>query len=142
MDTAYTASGITAASDGDPSLIYVLRAQESSVQFRPGYVDGSSVEGCTVNVTDGVPDECTPCPIWLTGDLDADGKVTTSDLIRLVKFVFQGGAAPTPCVAVADVDCTGKIDARDVIYLINHTLAGGPAPCNVCALFNGTWTCP
>jgi hypothetical protein len=142
MDTAYTASGLTAATAPDPSLIYILRAQQSSVQFRPGYPDGSSVEGCTVNVTDSVPDECTACPIWLTGDVDESGTLVAADLILLVKYVFQGGAAPRPCPAAADVDCSSKIDAKDVIFLVNYLLLNGPAPCNVCSLFNGTWTCP
>lgn len=142
LDTAYSASSLTAQTAPDPSLIYILRSKESSVRFRPGYPDGSSVEGCAVNVTDSIPDECTACPIWLTGDLDQSGAVTASDLINLVKYVFQGGAAPEPCPASGDVNCTGSVDARDVIYLINFLLMNGPPPCNVCSLFNGTWTCP
>lgn len=142
MDTVHTATGLTTGNAVDPSLIYILRTRESSVLFRPGYPDGSSTEGCTVNITDGIADACTACPIWKTGDLDGSGTISATDLIRLVKYVFQGGALPEPCPAAADVDCNGHVDAKDVVYLIRYTLMNGPAPCNVCTLFNGTWDCP
>ena len=142
IDTAYTASGLTTDYAKDPSMIYILRTGESKVLFRPGYLDGSSIEGCAVDVVDDIMDECTGCPIWMTGDLDLSGTIAATDLIRLVKYVFQGGPPPEPCPAAADVDCSGKVDAKDVVYLIKYTLMNGPPPCNVCTLFNGTWECP
>lgn len=78
------------------------------------------------------------CHKWLRNS----GSVSASDLIRLVGLVFKGGSAPLPCRASGDVDCSGTVNATDVIALVNYVFKSGKAPCNVCSLFNGTWTCP
>ena len=51
-----------------------------------------------------------------------------SDLVYLVTYMFQGGAAP-PCMEEADVDGSGTgPDIADLVYLVTYMFQGGPAP--------------
>jgi hypothetical protein len=81
--------------------------------------------------------------IFLTGDPNGDGTSTSADIIRLVNFIFKGGAQPVPCQAAGDMNCDHNVTAADIIYMVNYVFKGGPAPCDVGALItSGTWTCP
>lgn len=84
-----------------------------------------------------------PCPILLTGDVDTSGTITSSDVIRLVNYVFKGGAVPQPCWVSGDIDCTGAITSADIIVLVNFVFKSGPDPCDACTLLEpGWWPCP
>jgi len=67
---------------------------------------------------------------FLCGDVDGDGKVTVSDVISLINYLFKGGPPPVSLIA-SDVNCDGKVTVSDVIYTINYLFKGGPH-----------WTCP
>jgi hypothetical protein len=78
-----------------------------------------------------------------SGDLNGDGSITSSDVIRLVNHVFKGGVPPTPSPAAGDVNCSGTLTSSDIIYLVNYVFKGGPAPCEIGDLIaDGTWDCP
>lgn len=142
MDTTSGNGGLTAL---DRSIAYVLSEPSTGntdAFYRPGYTDGSSNLGCVVNITDAVADECTACPIAITGDVDQSGSIGPVDIILLVSYVFKGGASLDPCDAAGDADCSGHISAADVLRLVSYVYKGGPAPCNVCTLFASEWTCP
>jgi plastocyanin len=89
---------------------------------------------------DGLGDVCDPClgdPTntcnpCVTGDVNANGSITSADIIYLVNYVFKGGAAPLPVAAAGDVNCSGAITSADIIYLVNYVFKGGAAPCNAC----------
>lgn len=83
------------------------------------------------------------CPVAMTGDVNANGGVSSSDIIYLVNFVFKAGPAPLPCPAVGDVNCTGGVvGSADIIYLVNNVFKAGAPACDVCTLIPGTWSCP
>jgi photosystem II stability/assembly factor-like uncharacterized protein len=65
----------------------------------------------------------------LKGDVNLDMKVSISDVVYLINYLFKGSPAPS-FPSLADVNCSGDIDASDVIYLINYLFKGGPAPCS------------
>ena len=65
----------------------------------------------------------------IVGDGNADGKITISDVIYIVNYLFKGGPEPIPEVSVGDANCDDKVTVSDVIYLINYLFKGGPAPC-------------
>jgi hypothetical protein len=80
---------------------------------------------------------------FLAGDQDQSGRITSSDIIRLVNFTFKGGATPLPCEAAGDVNCDLKVTSADIILLVNYVFKGGPPPCDLGALISaGAWTCP
>jgi hypothetical protein len=122
--------------------LLLLPGDRKDVFFQPGVLDGTSIGGCRVAVTEEAWTPCSPCPIAVTGDVDESASLTATDVIRLVSHVFKGGVAPQPCPAAGDVDCSGSLTSSDIIRLINHIFKAGPAPCNVCSKFAGSWTCP
>lgn len=87
-------------------------------------------------------DDCPACLVVLTGDVNVDGTVTSSDIIKEVNYVFKSGALPLPCVAAGDADCSGSVTSSDIIRLVNYTFKGGLAPCDVCTIVPGSWNCP
>ena len=65
--------------------------------------------------------------IRLCGDFNGDGKLTVSDVIYLINYLFRGGPPPLP-PEIGDVNHDAKITVSDVIYLINYLFKGGPPP--------------
>ncbi|MDP2960810.1 MAG: dockerin type I domain-containing protein, partial [candidate division Zixibacteria bacterium] len=65
---------------------------------------------------------------FLRGDVNADKKLTVSDVIYLINYLFKGGPAPMPIKTSGDVNCDGQVTVSDVVYLINYLFKGGPAP--------------
>lgn len=63
------------------------------------------------------------------GDANSDGKVTVSDVIYLINYLFKGG--PAPWFFYSDTNGDGKITVSDVVYLIIYLFKGGSSPlCN------------
>jgi hypothetical protein len=62
------------------------------------------------------------------GDANADGKLTVSDVVYLINYLFKGGTFPQPLQS-GDCNCDDKITVSDVVYLINYLFKGGPPPC-------------
>jgi hypothetical protein len=61
------------------------------------------------------------------GDANGDGKITVSDVVYLVNYLFKGGPIPKPYEA-GEANCDGKITVSDVVYLVNYLFKGGPVP--------------
>jgi hypothetical protein len=66
---------------------------------------------------------------YICGDPNKDSKVTVSDVIFLVNYLFKGGSAPIP-QASADANLDYKVTVSDVVYLVNYLFKGGPKPCS------------
>jgi hypothetical protein len=64
---------------------------------------------------------------FLRGDANADGKITSADVVYLINYLFISGPVPVPWRA-GDVNSDGAINASDVVYLINYLFIGGPPP--------------
>jgi len=82
------------------------------------------------------------CSITLTGDVNINGAISSSDIITLVNYVFKAGPTPLPCLAAGDVNCNGAVSSSDIIYIVNRVFKAGPEPCDACSLIPGTWSCP
>ena len=65
---------------------------------------------------------------FFAGDANADGKVSVSDIVYLVNYLFKGGSSPAP-IQRGDANCDGYVTVSDVVYLINYLFKGGPPPC-------------
>ena len=63
----------------------------------------------------------------LAGDLTGDGKVSSGDVVFIIRMVFDNRALPRP-VALADVDGNCNVTLSDVVYLTNYVFKLGPAP--------------
>ena len=69
-----------------------------------------------------------PMKPYAKGDANGDGKVTVSDVVYIINYLFKGGPPPGYLDA-ADTNCDGKVTVSDVVYLINYLFKGGPPPC-------------
>lgn len=119
----------------------VVNEQDAQLLARRFVFGVDSVPGYPVS-TCCRPELVPGCLVTLTGDVNLSGAITSSDIIRLVSFVFIGGQPPLPCVAAADVNCSRTVTSADVIALVNYIFKGGPAPCDVCTLIPGLSSCP
>lgn len=64
---------------------------------------------------------------FLRGDANNDGKVSVSDIVYLVNYLFKGGPSPAP-IQRGDANCDSKVMVSDVVYLVNYLFKGGPPP--------------
>ena len=128
--------GATAAASPGYRLGFSVGQPVTGLGSSPGYRVGI---GFWYGITGlGAP----ACAVAVTGDVNTNGTITSSDIIVMVNYVFKGGNAPMPCEAAGDVNCDGSITAADIIGLVNYVFKGGAPPCDVCALIPATWSCP
>ena len=72
-------------------------------------------------------------PLRPDGDMNADGFVTSGDVVFLVNYVFKAGPAPAP-LSFGDLDLSCSITAADIIYLVNFVFKSGPQPLGSCVV--------
>ena len=65
---------------------------------------------------------------YTVGDANTDGKVSVSDIIYLINYLFRSGSSPRP-VEAGNVNCENQVNITDVVYLINYLFKGGKPPC-------------
>ena len=61
------------------------------------------------------------------GDPSGDNKISVSDAIYIIGYLFKGGDPPDPWIE-GDANGDGQISVADVIYLVNYLFKGGPPP--------------
>lgn len=71
--------------------------------------------------------EVQPIP-YVLGDADANGQVTSADIILLVNHVFKSGPPPYPWQAAGDLNCNGVITSGDIVIHVNYVFKGAAAP--------------
>jgi len=76
-------------------------------------------------------DRYTAATGYLCGDADGSGQINIGDAVRLIAYIFAGGAAPVPLLA-GDADCSLDINVADAVYLVEYIFAHGAAPCAGC----------
>src|SRR5690606_3962317 len=63
-----------------------------------------------------------------SGDVNADGSVSISDVVYVINYIFASGPEPQP-YSSGDVNCDGIVSISDAVYLITYIFAGGSPPC-------------
>ncbi|HAK95634.1 MAG TPA: hypothetical protein DCM87_11675 [Planctomycetes bacterium] len=79
------------------------------------------------------PDGCggPPPPLFTfkRGDANDDGKRDIADAIKVLGYLFGGGATQLGCLDAGDANDDGKIDIADAIKILGHLFASsGPLP--------------
>ncbi len=69
-------------------------------------------------------------PRAVLGDLNMDGRLTTTDVVLELNAVFLDSAFPAPFEA-ADCNCDGQLRPSDVVLLVMATFAGIPLACKL-----------
>ncbi|KPJ49815.1 hypothetical protein AMJ40_04665 [candidate division TA06 bacterium DG_26] len=60
------------------------------------------------------------------GDPNGDERVSVSDAIYLVDYLYRGGLDPK---GDADVNVDGTVTTADAIYIVTYVYRNGPPPC-------------
>jgi len=66
--------------------------------------------------------------VFLRGDLNGDGVLTSADVVLELNCVFLGIAPPAGSAA-CDFDCSGTPNPPDPVILLNTVFLGNPFPC-------------
>jgi len=93
---------------------------DASTIIRVKYACLASSQGAT-----GISDLASKIKKQKVGDANVDGKVSVSDVVYLINFLFKGGTEPW--MAYSDANGDGKISVSDVVYEINYLFKGGTA---------------
>jgi hypothetical protein len=75
--------------------------------------------------SDGIPDECET--LFLRGDAEADGRLTITDVLRVLLGLFRVGF-PSECEDASDVDDSGAVDISDGVVFLQFLFGEGPRP--------------
>jgi len=62
------------------------------------------------------------------GDVDSNGKLELTDVIRFLNFQFVGTVESLECMDAADVDDNGQLDLTDAIRILNFLYTGTAGP--------------
>ncbi len=65
--------------------------------------------------------------VFLRGDVNGDEKITVSDVVYTINYLFKGGPEPNS-IEAGDANCDGDVTVADIVYLINYLFKGGPPP--------------
>ena len=121
-DSDYSGRNVSAAGDvngdGMPDLLVGARLAESRYPSIAADRSGAAY----VIFTGGAGPE----PRFLRGDCDDDGRITLTDAICTLNWLFLSGTQPG-CIAVTNADGAGDVGITDPIYLLTHLFLGGPA---------------
>jgi hypothetical protein len=66
---------------------------------------------------------------FLRGNVNGDDKVSLSDIVYLINYLFKFGPEPIPETGIGDANYDGKVSLSDIVYLINYLFKFGPPPC-------------
>lgn len=83
----------------------------------------ADVTFCEVEITGGN----TGGPQFHRGDADDNGQLQLTDAVRILGFLFLGGAAPT-CMDAGDADDNGQLQLTDAVRVLGFLFLGGPPP--------------
>jgi len=70
----------------------------------------------------GLPDDCQ----FARGDVDGDLRVTLSDAVTLLDWLFRQGATPA-CLEAADADDNARVDLSDAVRILGFLFRGDAA---------------
>ncbi len=66
-------------------------------------------------------------PVFRRGDTDGDGALLITDAVRILNYLFLGGAHIS-CLEAANFDNSESVDISDGIHVLNYLFRGGPPP--------------
>ncbi len=91
-------------------------------------LDGSPCIGAASDggIIGALPLDASP-QTYLRGDANLDSRLDLADPVRILAYLFEGGAA-LPCRETADANTDGRVDLSDAVFLLRLLFGGGPAP--------------
>jgi len=65
---------------------------------------------------------------FIRGDCSGDGRISVSDAVWILRYLYGGSPSNSGCLKAADVDDSGKVELADSLRLLGFLFAGGAAP--------------
>ena len=93
-----------------PPVNQLVFVDENAMDIKPHFIQGHIVIGDMLN-----------------GDPNNDHKISVSDVVYLVSYLFKGGALPRQYFS-GDVNCDNVVNIEDAIYLIKYLFKSGIPP--------------
>lgn len=75
-------------------------------------------------------------PLLQRGDVDSDGRISITDAITALRFLFMDGEQPG-CLKTIDADDDGRLSITDAVRILGYLFRGDapfPAPFGVCGI--------
>ncbi len=91
--------------------------------------DGGAVDFASGDWTELAEEryEVTAAPrIFIRGDFDLNRTIDVTDVVQILRHLFQG--APAPCTLAGDANADGRLEQGDAIYLAGFLFLDGPSP--------------
>ena len=129
IDGAILGDGFTVSGSGLLATIrfYTIGFGMSDLEFTAIRARNGDNEPLVYDAVNGWVKVC-----QFVGDVNADNRITVSDVVYLINWIFAGGAEPIPDQFVGDVNCSSMTNISDAVYLIDYIFSDGPAPCGPC----------
>ncbi len=116
--------GATSAITVSDSTVVVCHFADDTITE----IDSAGYVYCRFAVGDGpLAAAKVPACYIRKGDADNNGAFSIADVVWLINYIFEGGAAPVTGGS-GDADGNGGISIADAVFLINYIFAGGNAP--------------
>jgi hypothetical protein len=153
VNVGYTLTFMAIANDVDKQdVLDMAMTGKGSLVYTPGVSPDTGTYSWTPVKVDSVPAsnvvnfQVTDCwsnsgevnqtiNVFMHGDANHDQKITVSDVVFLVNYLFKGGPAPWLRMAAdangdtPDAGCNlPTVTVADVVYLVNYLFKGGPEP--------------
>lgn len=61
--------------------------------------------------------------LYIPGDANGDEKISLTDIVYLVNYVFRGGPEPVPFFLSGDMNEDARVDLTDIIILVNYVFS-------------------
>ena len=123
FSTEYTdTSDTNLNSETDHEITLQGLTDDSIYHFRVVSTDSSGIQIKSLDLT-FYTHGCTA----ISGDLNADYKLSITDVVYLANIVFKSWTIPEP-TCLPDVNADGKLLLGDIVYLANHVMKFAPAP--------------
>jgi len=106
------------------------RASSANYLLRIGTGGQPSVVGLSKEINFWAQQGYVNTAAFVHGDDNCDGKITVSDVVYEINYLFKGGPPSCP-PEVGDVNCDNKHTVSDMVYKINYLFKGGPPLCNL-----------
>jgi hypothetical protein len=142
LDSVWISSQDTLSSHGWTVTYDSVSSTDSAITYNVNIPLGDSIEPgiysgfvtvFTVTDTMRVPLQVTVLRKYMRGDVNDDSKVSISDIVYLINYLFKFGpppqCPPSPYLICGDPNCDGKVSISDIVYLINYLFKFGPPPC-------------
>lgn len=80
-----------------------------------------------IQLLDPAREELDSVSVYLRGDYNGDSRLTITDAVCILRFVF--GVGPTPfCQSAADSDGDDRVSIEDAVALLRYLFLSGPMP--------------